>query len=364
MTATAASAPLPLSKVLSHILVPLLMTIVMGLCYFAGFHHPDPHGLRVEVVGPTAEAGAIAASLEERLGEKLEVTTVPDEATAAAHLKERRITAAFVPSPTAPKLLTASAGSEAATNVAVKVFTAVAGKQGKPLAIDDIVPLTENDSAGQNAFFALVVMSIGAYATAIAIAAAGASRRFVERLGLAIGAGIAIPLIVLGIATILFDMFAGHGLSVLAISIAFCTTVSCITVGLYTLVGRFGTLLFNALFVALSFTSSGGVFPPELQPGFFSWLNSFWIGGGFIDLLQHVVYFPEASIEKPVWIFIGWGIAALMSLAVAFGVERRRRGRAELEHRAATLHRMLEQRRDAAVLNRESELELQEDFAV
>src|SRR3954466_2249361 len=52
-----ASAPTPpatrtvLRHVLSHLLVPVLLATGMALAYLGGFHQPDPHGVRVDVVG-------------------------------------------------------------------------------------------------------------------------------------------------------------------------------------------------------------------------------------------------------------------------------------------------------------------------
>lgn len=357
--------PLPMRVVLNHLLVPILMAIVMSLAYFGGFHGPDPHGMKVAIVGPSAQAGPLAAGLEERLGDMLDITTVPDEDAAQEKLLSRDIVAAYVPSESKPTLLTASAASESAANVVVRIFTEVARQSDRPLTINDLVPPEASDPIGQNAFFYLIVLSIGGYATGIAIAAAGASRRFRDRLALVIGVGVLMPVLTIGVGVTIFGMFASHSMEILAVSIAYCTTVTACTVGLHPLIGRFSTLVFNALFVAVNFTSSGGVFPPSMQPGFFGWLHEFWIGAAFVDLTQYLVYFPQADPKHAVWIFLGWALAALLSLAVAYSVELKRRRAEAARTRTAQLEDMLQAVKQGQLTPAQAtQLELEEDFMV
>lgn len=356
---------IPMRTVLSHMAIPLLMTLIMALAYLGGLHRPEPHKLPVAVVGPVATAGPVAAGLQQVAGDKLDVRTIPSAEAATESLKHLEIYGAYVPSADKPTLLVASAASESATNVATRVFTTVAAQHGKPLTINDVAALPDEDPIGQNAFFYLIILSIGSYAIAIAIAAAGATRRFRERLGLAIGSGIVVPTLMLGVAAVLFDMFSGHGGAVWALSVAYCLTVIGISVGLHTLVGRYSTLVFNALFVALNFTSSGGIFPPSMQPGFFGWLHSFWIGSGFIEMLNHIMYFPDADPGRGMWILIGWGLAAVIALAIAHHVELLRRRAAKLRRSHDSMrHAITTARRDGLTPHQAMELELAEDIAV
>ncbi|SNV16938.1 YhgE/Pip C-terminal domain [Dermatophilus congolensis] len=355
----------PMRTVLSHMTIPVLMTLVMALCYLGGFHRPEPHHLPVAIIGPVNTAGPVAAGLQQATGEMLEVRTLPSTQAATDALQRLEISGAYLPSADKPTLFVASAASEPAANAANRVFTQMAAKQGKPLTINDVAPLPAEDPIGQNAFFYLIILSIGSYATAISIAAAGATRRFRERLALVIGAGITIPTLMLGVSSVLFGLFPNDGGTVWAISVAYCLTVIGISVGLHTLVGRYSTLVFNALFVALNFTSSGGTMPPAMQPAFFDWLHSFWIGSGFIDVIQHVTYFPEANVSRGAWILIGWGLSAVGSLAIAHHVELRRRHAQRLRRSHDSMRQALDAaRRDGLTPQQSMELQLAEDVAV
>lgn len=361
----AAPQPVPMRTVISHIWVPIVMGLVMALAYLGGFHKPEPHGIPVAIVGNAATAGPVAAQIRSATGDMLDVVTVPSVDEAKDEITALHLSGAFVPSAKHPTLLAASAAAPSNAQTVKEVFTSVAAKQDKPLTVQEIVPLTSEDPLGQNAFFFLVTLSVASYATAISIGAAGSTRRFRERLGLLVGAAFVISTAELAIAMVLFDMFGGHGGAVWAVSFLYCLIVLGIGVGLHTIVGRFSTLLFSALFVALNFTSSGGVLAAEMQPGFFGWLHAFWIGGGYLDVMRHIVYFPHASVSHGVWVLTGWFLAACGCLALSHHIHWRR----ELAERTADDHQRLRETlhrlgRDGLTDEQALALELEEDVAV
>ncbi|WP_040634972.1 membrane protein [Mobilicoccus pelagius] len=361
----AAPEPVPMRTVISHVVPPILMGLVMTLAYLGGFHKPEPHGVPVAVVGSAATAGPVAAQIRSATGDMLDVVTVPSVDAAKEQLTTLHISGAYVPSKTHPTLLAATAEAPSNAQLVKDVFTEVAAKQDKPLTVTDVVPLTTQDPLGQNAFFYLVTLSVASYATAIAIGAAGSTRRFRERLGLLVGAAFVISTAELAFATVLFDMFGGHGGPVWAVSFLYSLIVLGIGVGLHTVVGRFSTLLFSAMFVALNFTSSGGVLAAEMQPGFFGWLNAFWIGGGFLDVMRHLVYFPHASVTHGVWVLTGWFLFGCACLALSHHIHWRR----ELAEATADDHQRLRETlrrlgQDGLTREQALELELQEDVAV
>lgn len=357
--------PLSMKTVLSHVVVPVIMGLAMALAYLGGFHKPAPHGVPVAVVGSAQEAGAVAAGLQQKAGDALDVRTVATADQAKDELRHLKISGAYVPNPKRPELLVASASSDSTTSAVTKVFTKVAAAENAPLTVTDVVPLDENDPIGQNGFFYLVTLSVGSYAAAIAIGAAGATRRFRERLGLLIGTAVVTATAQMAVASILFDMFHGHGGAVWALSVVYALIVMGVGVGLHAVVGRFSTLLFSVMFVALNFTSSGGVFQPAMQPGFYGWLHDFWLGSGFLQTLGHILYFGDADNSHGMWILIGWFLFGLFCLVLARLVDRRRR---RLHHLATSHERMrtvLSRARSGELTRREAmDLELEEDVAV
>jgi uncharacterized membrane protein len=86
------------------------------------------------------------------------------------------------------------------------------------------------------------------------------------------------------------------------------------------------------LFVMLNFTTSGGVFAPTLQPGFFAALHSFWIGSGLVEAGRRLLYFPSLGIGHQVLVLALWAVAGAALMAVAASVEKRRTPAPAVQH--------------------------------
>src|SRR3954468_24053604 len=75
------SSPAPawtlLRHMLTHLVVPVLLATAMALTYLGAFHQPEPHGVRVDVVGPGPEVAVLAQTVQDRLGDGVAVRTVP-----------------------------------------------------------------------------------------------------------------------------------------------------------------------------------------------------------------------------------------------------------------------------------------------
>lgn len=98
-----------------------------------------------------------------------------------------------------------------------------------------------------------------------------------------------------------------------------------IGVGLHTFLKRWTTLGVMVLFVMLNFTSSGGIFRPELQPGFFGALHSFWNGAGFVEGVRSHVYFGGHGLGGNVLVLVFWLLAGLVVTGAAGLAEAGRR---------------------------------------
>jgi hypothetical protein len=75
----------------------------------------------------------------------------------------------------------------------------------------------------------------------------------------------------------------------------------------------------------LNFTSSGGIFRPELQPGFFGALHSFWNGAGFVEGVRSHVYFGGHAVGRNVLVLALWFVVGLAAMGAAGPAEARRR---------------------------------------
>ncbi|MGW1427611.1 hypothetical protein ACWD6K_03175 [Streptomyces sp. NPDC002431] len=313
-----------LRHVLGHFVTPLLMCIGMGLAYLGAFHAPEPHDLRVDVVGSGARAQVLAQNLQDRSDGALSVRTVPDRATAADHLRTQTSYGAYLPG-SRPELLVASASSDTSATVVEKVFTKVAAERGAPLKVTDTAPTADGDPTGQGIFFLLVALSIGSYASVAVIGGAGAVLALRIRAALAVVTSFVVSVIGVVFAGPLFGL-VDQGLGGLwAMAWLYSAGILLIGVGLHTFLKRWTTLGLMVLFVMLNFTSSGGIFRPELQPGFFASLHSFWNGAGFVEGVRSHVYFEGHGLGGHVLVLGLWLVVGLVMVGLAGMAESKRR---------------------------------------
>ncbi|WP_329175204.1 ABC transporter permease [Streptomyces decoyicus] len=343
-----------LRHVLTHLITPLLMCIGMGLAYLGAFANPAPHQLPVAIVGSGHSAQLLAQSINDKAGGDLEVRTVGDRSAAVDRLKHQDIFGAYVIpakgattgaakgsaggagaeraegaaaglSKPVPELLVATAGSDTSASVVQKVFTPIAAHQGAPLKVTDVAPTAEDDPTGQGIFFLLVAISIGSYASVAVIGGAGAVLPVRWRAALAIGTSFVVSLIGTAFAGPVFHL-VDHGLRGLwAMAWLYSAGILLIGTGLHTFLKRWTTLGVMALFVMLNFTSSGGIFRPEMQNGFFAALHSFWNGAGFVEGTRSHVYFDNYGLSGHAWTLVWWLVAGLLMVGVAAPAEKRRR---------------------------------------
>lgn len=343
-----------LRHVLGHLLTPLLMCVGMGLAYLGAFHAPEPHDLRVDIVGSGPQVQVLAQTLQDKGAGALDVRTVPDRATATAALRDQSSFGAYIPSAgtgagaragestgaargtgagagagtRSPELLVASAASDTSAMAVEKVFTKVAATQGEPLKVTDVAPVSSGDPTGQGVFFLLVALSIGSYASVAVIGGAGAVLPMRVRALLAAGMSLVVSLVGAVFAGPLFHL-VDHGLGgVWALSWLYSAGILLVGVGLHTYLKRWTTLGVMVLFVMLNFTSSGGIYRPELQPGFFGSLHAFWNGAGFVEGVRGHVYFDGHALGGNVLVLGLWFVAGLVLVAAAGFTESRRRAAA------------------------------------
>ncbi|WP_187285541.1 MULTISPECIES: hypothetical protein [unclassified Streptomyces] len=359
-----------LRHVLTHLVTPLLMCLGMGLAYMGAFVTPAPHHLPVAVVGTGAETKVFAQTVKDAAGNQLDVRTVATRAQAVDLLRSRDITGAYVPRATSPELVVATAASDMGATAVEKVFTPVAARQGAVLKVTDVAPPVADDPTGQGLFFLLIALSIGSYASVAALGAAGAELPLRIRALLAVGVSAVVSAIGALLAGPVFHL-AHHDLAgVWGMAWLYSAGILFVGVGLHTFLRRWTTLAMMVLFVMLNFTSSGGLFRPELQNGFFGALHSFWNGAGFVEGVRSLLYFDRDGLTGDVGTLVGWLAVGVLATCVAGAVERRRaRGAVRAEPvtgppAEGELDGSARERQREAAQERETAEELEESVAV
>ncbi|MFF2148475.1 hypothetical protein [Kitasatospora sp. NPDC058190] len=310
-----------------HLLTPLLMCLGMALAYQGAFHQPEPHHLKVAVVGTGPQAEGLAQAIRTRAGDALDVRTVVDRVSAGQLLRDRDLVGAFVPDAKSPELIVAKGNSDTSVVAATAVFTNVTDKQGVPLHVTDLTTPAKGDPTGQGLFFLLVALSIGSYASVAAIGAAGAGLSMRTRA--LVGVAVSLVVSVIGIVTAgpVFHVVDHDYAAIWALGWLYSAGIVLIGIGLHSFLKKWTTLALMVLFVMLNFTSSGGIYRPELQNGFFGALHGFWTGAGFLEGARSIMYFDGGAglgghvVTLLVWLLLG-GVA-LVAAAMYEGLGRR-----------------------------------------
>ncbi|MGW2252842.1 hypothetical protein ACWCXH_21970 [Kitasatospora sp. NPDC001660] len=303
-----------------HLITPLLMCLGMALAYQGAFHQPEPHHLEVAVVGAGPQAQGLAQTIQAKAGDALDVRTLPDRAAAEQQLKERDLVGAFVPDARSPELIVAKGNSDTSVVAATAVFTDVTDRQGVPLHVTDLTTPAKGDPTGQGLFFLLVALSIGSYASVAVIGAAGAALS--ARIRALVGLAVSLVVSVIGIVTAgpLFHVVDHDTAAVWALGWLYSAGVIFVGIGLHTFLKKWTTLTMMVLFVMLNFTTSGGIYRPELQNGFFGALHGFWTGAGFLEGARSILYFDGGAglgghvVTLVVWLLLGG--AAMVAAAM------------------------------------------------
>ncbi|RJL21790.1 hypothetical protein D5H75_37205 [Bailinhaonella thermotolerans] len=315
--------PVPVWHVLRHLWVPLFLAAGMALAYVGAFSHPEPHHVDVAVVAPDAKAEVLAQHLQNQAGDRLDVRTVPARGEAEKLLRRGDVAAVYVPG-AAPALIVDSVKSgSTVAETATKTFTPLATAQNAPLRVTDLGPIPDDDYAGGTVFFLLVALSLGGYTGAIAVAAAGAALSPWVRALLGLGLSLVTAIVTTVIAGPVAGAVHGNLTAVAAMGWIYASGVMLIGLGLHTFLGKVATPVLVGLFVMLNLTSSGGLFAPELQPGFFATLSDFWNGSAFVDAGRRILYQGGDGMARDVWTLVAWLAAGVAVLAASAVYERR-----------------------------------------
>ncbi|WP_309779813.1 hypothetical protein [Curtobacterium sp. SORGH_AS_0776] len=308
----------------SHILVPLFLAIGMGLAYLGAFHAPTPHDLPVGIVGQGAATQVFAQTVTDESDGALVTHVVSSTAEAERQVRDRDLAAVYAPTATGATLYVSTAASETTASAAQKIFMPIAYRSHLPFTVQDVVPSGDEDTTGQGLFFLLVALSVGGYASAIAVAAFATRLRplWTAVTGLAT-AGVVAGIGIL-IAGPLYGTITTNRWEIFLFAWMYDAIIVALGVGLHPLLGRWTTPILTMLFVMLNFTSSGGIFQPAFQPGFFAGLNTFWSGAAWLQAAQDLQYFPGASLGRSSLVLALWLAAAVLLCVVVHGLVARR----------------------------------------
>ncbi|MGW4496033.1 hypothetical protein [Streptomyces sp. NPDC004376] len=303
---------------------PVLVCLGLATTYLSAFHHPQPNGLKVAVVGTTPETKVLAQTIKDNAGDGLNVITLPDRRAARAQMMDRDLAGAYIPAKSHPELLVATAGSSSTASATQTVFRTVADEQGVPLKVTDVAPPTAKDPNGSGPFFLLIALSVSSYISVLALAPMAGSLSMRWRAA----AGLAVSFVISGVGILVagpgFDVIDGSHATVWSMCLLYSAGVVAIGLGLQTFLRQLTPLVLMGLFVMLNLTSAGGLMGPELQNDFYGSLHSFWNGAAFVEGVRSVLYFDSTGLGSHFLALSLWlGAGVVLTLLAALAEKRR-----------------------------------------
>ena len=300
------------------VIAVLLLQLGFIVSYVGALHDPAPHQLSIAVVAPPQAQPQLVAALEAVPDDAVRAVTAADRESAVARINGQEIYAAllFDPATTQDTLLVAGARGPAAATAAETIVTSLDRKQGRTLAVEDVVPLAKGDAEGLSSFYLVIGWCVGGYLVASILGISAGSRpantnRALIRLGAlalySVAAGIGGAVIVGPV----LHALPGSTWGLLGLGSLVVFGVGAFTMALQCLFGIVGIGLAVLLFVVLGNPSAGGVFPPPLMPAFWRAIGAWFPNGAGTDVARSIAYFGGTDIAVSLMVLIAWAVVGV-----------------------------------------------------
>jgi hypothetical protein len=319
----------PLRLALLTLLLPLYLAVAFATNYIGALHAPKPHHVKVAIVGPSSATAPLAHELSVKAPNEYVPSQLASVTRARQLVSQRKLAGAYLPSSQRPTLIVATAAWPSLANFLEATFRQVAAAQDRPLALDDVRPLPPNNLSGTPNFFFIIICTLGAYLTVVALGFAAPGIPEYQRLAVVAAAAALSPVIAYLIGGPGYGTFSGSFgtiIAMLAAGALYAFAVGAVSrlmqVGLGAAVAG---LLGSLLLIFLNFPSSGGSVAPQLLPGFWRFLNHFWIGAAGLDANRNILYFSGAHVGTDVLKILAWIAAWAAVLAVPIYMRNKRR---------------------------------------
>ncbi|QPK79086.1 hypothetical protein G7Y31_11445 [Corynebacterium lizhenjunii] len=311
-----------------------------------------PKDVPLAIVGNAQQVEQVTAAFESTKPGLFDITTVDTREGAITLIEQREVSGAVVLGPS-PELLTAPAAGTAHNAIisnlraplqemAAKAAAAMpvpAGARpadaqpantqpantqpaGAPtVTVTEVAPLSASDASGMVLNMSVIPIAMGGIigAALTSFALRSNAQRLVALLVYTPLAGA----LVTGLVGGAFDLLPGSFWSVAGVYALGIGAVSCLVVGLRSLIGKAGFAL-GALFVMLlSNPLAGTLAPKEFIAGGWGYVGQYLPIGAAVDLLRSVNYFPQASIAHNVWTLAGYVFAGLLLLGIGAARQRK-----------------------------------------
>jgi hypothetical protein len=274
----------------------------------------------VAIVGAPASTAPLAHELSLRPPNGFDVSQLVSVPRARRLVDQRKLAGAYVSSShRPPTIIVATAASASLAGFVEATFRQVAAGQNRPLAIDDVRPLPANNPSGAPSYFFIVICTLGGFLTVAALGLVAPTLPESHRFAVAAAASLLAPIVGYLIGGPGYGTFGGSLgpiIAMLGLGALYVFAVAIATRLLQLGLGSLGTLVGSLLLIFMNFPTAGGTVAPQLLPGFWRFLNHFWIGAAALDANRYTLYFGGAGVGADVLKILAWPAAWAALLAV------------------------------------------------
>ena len=316
--------------------VGALIQLLLGLYYLAMAHSPHPHDLPVGLVSSAQQRAQLTPQLEK--DHQFKVESYADAASLTTAIKDRKAYGGVVFDGNVPTLYIASAAAPSVANLLKASFTAAyqaeiakqvahISQAGKPVpaqmaaalatppAIEDVVPLPKDDSAGSSLSFIIQAICLGGSIASLALGRLGGLTRRSALRGIGHAALLVVyALASAGVALLAMSAYGvGSGGGKLFWGLALISlAVTASTAAAVAVFGPAGSLV-GGVYFTLGLIISGSSIAPEMLPHAGSVVGKLLPPGAGATVVRDAMYFPGASTTGP---FVVLGIYAGLGLVI------------------------------------------------
>jgi hypothetical protein len=308
-------------RILSLIWFPFFFAGAFALMLLASFPAPEPHDIRVDVVGTTSQAHQVSQELERVRAGGFVVDRVSAMPEARADVASGSSAAAFSPTRHS-EIVVADGASGSRANYLIAVFDtlSVTRHAAVPTRVD-VAPLEPGDPNGVGLMFiGFPLLLVGLITSIVLVQFGGWALRWkVTTIALT------------GAFATVFTYFVGTAMSIipndewlLLYGFLLTQAIGWITTGAAYFARQFFIPVAMTFVLVLGVPSAGATVNGDMLPGFVRWLNSFMPFAQFVDAARASSYLGGSGLARPVVVLCAWALGGAALLAAAALVTRRR----------------------------------------
>jgi hypothetical protein len=303
-------------RIVAVTLFPLSIVVTVVALMSLSMHQPEVRDMPIAVVGPTTTVADefVARAQPGYAGiVDFETATSPDDAKDL--IRHQDVAAAYIiPSDpqASPTLITAAGAGASQKSVVTQLFEPMAAELGQTLAVDEIAPLTDDDSAGSNSMYVGMSWVLAGFLF-FAVMRGGAPdlTRTRQLLPLVAGWSIGISVWLWFLYDVLIGAVNGHPFELIGYG---AVTTFCVAWAAALLTRPFGLgALVPVMIVVLlaGVPASGGGISIYMVPELFRPLSDILLLPAAVDVARSVIYLGGIGVGNDLLVLAIWGSVGL-----------------------------------------------------